>query len=124
MSNRGGRASGDGSRQGTDYPERSPLDLIDEDKRPFARRRILATVLGGWRSTYDEVDETTIHWALFPIQILVYLLFPAVFYFIAGLDEKSYDNTLKSSISATIAFMIVALLQTISYLLEKLDQKK
>ena len=24
----------------TEYPERNPLDLIDEDKRPFVRRRI------------------------------------------------------------------------------------
>ena len=24
----------------TEYPERDPMDLIDEDKRPFVRRRI------------------------------------------------------------------------------------
>ena len=61
-----------------DYPERSPLDLIEEDKRAFACHRILRTYFGGMRLTYDEVDQIYIHWALYPLQIIIYLAIPTL----------------------------------------------
>ena len=30
-----------------DYPERDPLDLIEEDKRPYVRRKLISTCCGG-----------------------------------------------------------------------------
>jgi hypothetical protein len=46
----------DGPDRGpADYPERSPSDLIEEDKHGFAGRKFCNTCLGGFRSTYDEV---------------------------------------------------------------------
>jgi len=109
----------------TDYPERSPFDLIDEDKRSFARRRILATLSGGWRSTYDEVDERSIHPGLLIPQTLLFLIFPFV---IGGLaiapSENESDAILKSALAAIIASLIVCSLQAISYILDKQDVKK
>ena len=49
----------------TEYPERDPLDLIDEDKRPFVRRRICQTWCGGFRTVYDDIDEEGIHPGLY-----------------------------------------------------------
>ena len=45
----------DEERKVIDYPERDPLDLIEEDKRPYARRKLLATCCGGFRTVVDEV---------------------------------------------------------------------
>ena len=61
-----------------EYPERDPLDLIEEDKRPFARRKLIQTCCGGCRIVYDEVTAKTLHPGLFVMQILIYLFFPGV----------------------------------------------
>lgn len=49
------------ARNQTDYKERSPLDLIEEDKRPFAFRKLLSTFLGGLRVVYNESEQKSIH---------------------------------------------------------------
>ena len=74
------RNNGDGEeRKGpTEYPERDPFDLIDEDKRPYARRKLTATCCGGFRTVYDEVTAKSVHPALFALQILIYLFFPGM----------------------------------------------
>ena len=35
-------------------------DLVDEDKHGFVRRRIVATIFGGYRTVVDEVEETSV----------------------------------------------------------------
>ena len=49
------------------YPERSVKDLIEEDKRPFALRRILATLCCGLRIVYDENEERYVNWLMYPL---------------------------------------------------------
>ena len=39
------------------YSERPFKDLVDEEKRPFVKRRILSTLLGGYRLVYNEEDD-------------------------------------------------------------------
>ena len=58
------------------YPERSPLELIDEEKRKFSARRIFSTYIGGFRMKYDEAYEKSIHWSLILIQIVIYSVIP------------------------------------------------
>ena len=60
------------------YPERDPFDLIEEDKRPFARRKLLSTCCGGFRTVYDEVTAQPVHPGLLALQILIYLFFPVI----------------------------------------------
>lgn len=69
---------GKANRGPQDYPERDPLDLIEEDKRPFARRKLLATCCGGYRTVYDEVTAQGIHPALYALQILTYGFYPGL----------------------------------------------
>ena len=49
-----------------DYPERNATDLIEEDKRLFAVRRICATFFGGMRCVYDEESEQYISPLMYP----------------------------------------------------------
>jgi hypothetical protein len=66
------------SRGNTDYKERSPLDLIEEDKRPYAIRKLLSTFLGGARIVYNETSQKYIHPLLYFTQLFNYLQFPIV----------------------------------------------
>ena len=59
-----------------DYPERHPNDLIDEDKRPYAKRRLIQTLAGGLRIVYDETGAKSIHPILYLAQAFVYLEIP------------------------------------------------
>jgi hypothetical protein len=31
--------------------------LVDEEKRPFVKRRLLSTILGGYRVVFNEEDD-------------------------------------------------------------------
>ncbi len=67
---RGGNAS---------YNERPFTDLVDEEKRPFVKRRVLSTLLGGYRIAFDDGDEESsipIHLHIF--QIFIYAIMPAI----------------------------------------------
>ena len=46
------RANGNAS-----YNERPFTDLVDEEKRPFVKRRVLSTLLGGYRTAFDDADD-------------------------------------------------------------------
>ena len=39
------------------YNERPFTDLVDEEKRPFVKRRVLSTLLGGYRTAFDDADD-------------------------------------------------------------------
>jgi len=62
----------------TEYPARLPKDLIDEDKRPFVTRRLIATLFGGIRFVYDENEQEYIHWSLYIFQLLIYVFMPGL----------------------------------------------
>ena len=52
---------------------------MDEDKWPFVKRRVLATLLGGYRLVFNEEDdESQIPFHLHIFQILIYFIMPAV----------------------------------------------
>jgi len=103
-----------------DYPERDPLDLIEEDKRPFARRKLVSTCCGGFRTVYDEVTAQTLHPALFPIQILTYLFYPGLIMLFALVmwTEKGMRMEACTAV-AIIAFVVGAVLQNISYMFKR-----
>lgn len=103
-----------------DYPERSPLDLIEEDKRVFACHRILRTYFGGLRLTYDEVDQVYVHWALYPLQIIIYLTIPALVLIFTRAFEEDYSLSGRAVIEASRAiFVLLLALNLMSYCLEK-----
>jgi hypothetical protein len=53
--------------------------LVDEEKRLFVRRRVIATILGGYRTVFDESDdESYIPWHLHLFQIFIYAIMPAI----------------------------------------------
>lgn len=82
-----------GGRRGPqDYPERDPLDLIEEDKRPFARRKLLATCCGGYRTVYDEVTAQSLHPGLHVLQILIYCFLPVLIIIGAFIVFKDFDQ--------------------------------
>ena len=99
-------------RAAAEYRERSPLDLIDEDKRPFARRRILATYLGGLRTTYDETSEEAIPPLLYVGQALIYLFCPILF---GVLGIAVPDRYTASLVAAGVAAIVLDLLVFCSY---------
>ena len=52
---------------------------MDEEKRPFVKRRVLATLLGGYRVVFNEEDdESFIPFHLHVFQVLIYCIMPAV----------------------------------------------
>jgi hypothetical protein len=52
---------------------------VDEEKRPFVKRRVLATLLGGYRVVFNEEDdESFIPFHLHVFQVLIYCIMPAV----------------------------------------------
>ena len=53
------RARGNGGADVT-YRALPFSDLVDEDKHGFVRRRILATIFGGFRTVVDEVEEANV----------------------------------------------------------------
>ncbi len=103
-----------------DYPERDPLDLIEEDKRPYVRRKLISTCCGGFRSVYDEVTAQTLHPALFLIQILTYLFYPGLILLFTGVmwSEKGM-RTEACAVVAVIAFILGCALQISSYMLKR-----
>ena len=106
----------DGNRGPQDYPERDPLDLIEEDKRPFARRKLLATCCGGIRTVYDEVTAQSIHPALYFLQILTYAFYPGLILLSNGAIFTDADQRMASAyFVAAISFVVCAILQGISY---------
>ena len=93
-----------------DYPERDPLDLIEEDKRPFARRKLLATCCGGIRTVYDEVTAQSIHPALYVLQILTYAFFPGIILLSVVIFPDGDQRETAGYFVAGISFVICALL--------------
>lgn len=109
------------SSSNVDYPERDPLDLIDEDKRPFARRRICQTWCGGFRTVYDDIDEIRLHPGLLIVQLLIMLIPPLATYLITVMIS---DCQTASLVAAIAAFIVVGMLQTISYMMQAKDNAK
>ncbi len=103
-----------------DYPERDPLDLIEEDKRPYVRRKLISTCCGGFRSVYDEVTAQTLHPALFLIQILTYLFYPGLILLFSGVIWSEKGMRMEAcTVVAVIAFILGCLLQVSSYMLKR-----
>ena len=105
----------------TEYPERDPLDLIDEDKRPFARRRVCQTWCGGFRTVYDDYEEMALHPGLHIVQIIIMLVPPTATY---GIAVAISDCQLACTVAAVSAFGVVAILQTISFIMQAHDHGK
>lgn len=100
-----------------DYPERDPLDLIEEDKRPFAKRKLLQTCCGGCRVVHDEVTAESVSGVLLGVQILTYIFIPgivAVFALLVFPDKD--DKYLACIIVGVFVALICGSLHTASYL--------
>ena len=99
-----------GNNQGPrDYPERDPLDLIEEDKRPFARRKLLATCCGGYRTVYDEVTAQGLHPVLYALQILTYAFYPGLTLLAIGALFPEADQRFSAAgFAAGVAFVVTA----------------
>ena len=96
------------------------MDLIDEDKRPYARRKLLATCCGGCRTVYDEVTAQSIHPVLYLLQILIYLFFPALILIIGVNAWKEKGMRMEAcGLVAGIAFLVCGTLHGISYSLKR-----
>ena len=103
-----------------DYPERDPLDLIEEDKRPYVRRKLISTCCGGFRSVYDEVTAQTLHPALFLIQILTYLFYPGLILLFTGAMWSEKGMRMEAcAVVAVIVFILGCALQISSYMLKR-----
>ena len=98
------------------YPERDPFDLIEEDKRPFARRKLLSTCCGGFRTVYDEVTAQPLHPGLYALQILIYLFFPVIVtvFGLVAMPEKNMRME-ACAIVAGIALLVCCIVHGISF---------
>ena len=103
-----------------EYPERDPLDLIEEDKRPFVRRKLTSTCCGGFRTVYDEVTAKSVNPGLLALQILIYLFLPGVIIVIAhaAMDEK-VDRMEACGIVAGLAFLVCGGLHGLSFYMKR-----
>ena len=98
------------------YPERDPFDLIEEDKRPFARRKLLATCCGGCRTVHDEVTAQPLHPGLYALQILIYLFFPVMVTVFAVIVMPEKNMRMEACfIVAGIALLVCGLVHGISF---------
>lgn len=116
MRRRNNNEEGEERKGPTEYPERDPFDLIDEDKRPYARRKLLATCCGGFRTVYDEVTAKSIHPALYVLQFLIYLFFPGMILVmgIIAMPDK-VDRMEACAIVAALATLVCGSLHAISF---------
>lgn len=107
-----------------EYPERDPLDLIEEDKRPFVRRKLVATCCGGFRYVYDEVTAKTIHPGLIVLQILLYLFLPGVILVITqvAMDEK-VNRMEACALVAGLAFLVCGSLHGLSFYMKRKENE-
>jgi len=105
------------AQRNVEYPERSPLELIDEEKRPFATRRTLSTCCGGFRVKYDEANEKTISVGLIILQLAIYAAIPAtVLVTLILVPATEAQTALNYGIKVVAGITIVnTILQTISY---------
>ena len=107
------------------YDERSPLDLIEEDKRPFARRKLLATCCGGCRTVYDEVTAKPIHPGLYALQILIYLFYPVMILVIGIIAMPEKKMRMEAcTIVAGIGLVVGGVLHYISYYYKKQEMDR
>ena len=107
-------------RKEREYPERDPLDLIEEDKRPFVRRKLTSTCCGGFRTAYDEVTAKFINPGLLILQILIYLFFPGVILVIAQVAMDTKDDRMEAcAIVAGLAFLVCGSLHGISFYMKR-----
>ena len=102
-----------------DYPERDPLDLVEVDKRPFIRRKLLATCCGGFRTVYDEVTAETLHPALYAIQILTYGFYPGLILLGINLFADHDQRFDAAGFIACIAFVVCGALQASSFMVKR-----
>lgn len=114
-------AEGNEERKGPiEYPERNPLDLIEEDKRPFARRKLIQTCCGGCRTVYDEVTGTQLHIGLFLVQILTYIFTPGiVIIFTLVIMPKKEARFVACAIVAVILLLVCGSLHAVSFCLKR-----
>jgi hypothetical protein len=103
-----------------EYPERNPLDLIEEDKRPFARRKLSQTCCGGCRTVYDEVTGERVHIGLFLVQILTYIFVPGIILlFTLLIMPKKDDRFVACAIVAGILLLVCGSLHLTSFCLKR-----
>ena len=105
------------AQRNVEYPERSPLELIDEEKRPFATRRTISTCFGGFRVKYDEANEKTVNVGLIILQLVIYCAIPATIQVTFNLVPATRAaNALNYAIIVAAGSTVVnTILQTISY---------
>ncbi len=107
------------------YDERDPLDLIEEDKRPFARRKLLATCCGGCRTVYDEVTARPIHPGLYALQILIYLFYPGMILVIGVIAMPDKDMRMEAcAIVGSIGFLVGAAFHYASFHYKKQEMDR
>ena len=115
-----GNNDGEERKGPREYPERDPLDLIEEDKRPFARRKLTSTCCGGCRTVYDEVTAKTLHPGLFVMQLLIYLFFPGVILvFSRAIWDEKADRMEACFVVAGLAFLVCGSLHGISFWMKR-----
>ncbi len=88
---------------------------MDEDKRPFVRRRICSTLLGGYRTVFNEAEEKGIPIHLHFLQLLIYLIVPGIV--IATTLGLKSNRAAAVIISGVVTLGLNLVFQTISYLL-------
>jgi len=95
---------------------------VDEDKRSFVRRRILTTLLGGYRINYNEEDEDSkVGFLMHLLQILIYLIMPAnVIIFTQVFKEQRSAAIIIGGIVPLIFNLVV---QTTSYVIQRRANK-
>ena len=96
------------------YRSRPFSDLVDEDKHGFVKRRILATVLGGFRTVVDEASETSAGLALILTQLLIYLIVPGWVALATVIFKDNDQRVLAIVLGGAFPFVINGLVMGIS----------
>jgi hypothetical protein len=85
------------------YKAKPFSDLVDEDKRPFIKRRICSTLCGGYRTAIEESTGKSVPVLGHILQILIMLIFPASSFLCAFL----FDDVIVSSIIGAIIPLVI-----------------
>jgi hypothetical protein len=83
-------------------------DLIEEDKRPFALRRIVASLCCGLRLVYDEIEEKYVNPLMYPLQLILACVYPAIV--LVSITASTDDFLVSVIIAASVTFLLTLIL--------------
>lgn len=98
------------------YRERPFSDLVDEDKHELVGRKILASLLGGYRLVINDYDEDRAPCGLLLAQLLIYTIIPMTT--VIGAIAVPDDKWVAMVVGGAIAFVFNVIFMLVSKMMK------